>query len=57
MNHLPAQKNKANSKPISSKAKMNLKSLAKKSGHTQKYPKKQFVLEFRSKSNRIVPYG
>ncbi len=35
MNRLPAQKNKPNSKPISSKAKMNLKSLAKKSGHTR----------------------
>ena len=45
------RKNKPNSKPISSKAKMN-----KKSSHTQKYPKEQFVLEFRSKSNRIVPY-
>jgi len=29
------QKNKPNSNPISSKAKMNLKSLAGKSGHTQ----------------------
>jgi hypothetical protein len=36
MNHLPAQKNKPKTKPISSKAKMNLKSLAGKSGHTRK---------------------
>ena len=32
MNHLPAQKNKPNSNPIFSKAKINLKSLARKSG-------------------------
>jgi hypothetical protein len=36
---LAVRKNKPNSKPISSKAKMNLKSLAKKSGHFNK-PKK-----------------
>jgi hypothetical protein len=32
INRLPAQKNKPNSNPISSKAKMNLKLLARKSG-------------------------
>ncbi len=41
-----SRKNKPNSKPISSKAKMNLKSLAKKSGHTLIEPCSLFLLYF-----------
>ena len=35
MNHLQAPKKQTQTNPISSKAKMNLKSLVKKSGHTR----------------------
>jgi len=44
MNRLPAQKNKPNSNPISSKAKMNLKSIAGKSGHNLIFQKNYYAL-------------
>ncbi len=44
MKRLPAQKNKPNSNPISSKAKMNKKSLAKKSGHILIFQKHSYAL-------------